>query len=157
MELMYPAYSTPDNPAFPLLIPIVILVELLFGLGFNVLVDWAHQHKIWHVSVSVSLGVAGTLIIATLGFWRFALPFWAAMLILTACFVASGLPMVIGSTRRAIKTSHQRRPLPNAAMRIRDDLVMDVNAKIEQIIAKQMDIAELVHVMHKWIGALKSM
>lgn len=37
---------------FPLIF-LVLLVELLFGLGFNKLVEWAHQHKLWHVSVSV--------------------------------------------------------------------------------------------------------
>lgn len=155
---MSPAYPSPDNPTFSLLIPIVILVELLFGLDFNLLVDWAHRHHIWHVSVSVSLGVAGTLIIATVGFYGVTVPFWADSLLLTACFVGSGLPMVIGSTRRTVqKKDHRRRPLNNGVARIRDDVTMDMNAHIEKIVAREMDLAELVHIMHKWIGALKSM
>lgn len=141
---------------FPLIF-LVLLVELLFGIGFNQLVAWAHRHNLWHVSVSVIFGVAGTLIIPSVALLSVCMPFWQASLIFGVCFVASGIPMIFGSTKRTVKESHHRRPLPNNAMRVRDEVVMDVAAKIEKILAKDMDIAELVHVMHKWIGALKSM
>ena len=149
------------NPTFPLEFPLIfliVLLELLFGIGFNLLVDWAHRHNLWHVSVSVIFGVAGTLSVpAVVLHSQPQMYFWQASMIFGMCFVASGVPMVWGSTRRTVKESHQRRPLPNNAMRVRDEVVMGMASAVEKIVAKEMEIAELVHVIHKWIGALKSL
>ena len=49
----------PLNAGFPLDFPLlflILLLELLFGIGFNQLVEWAHQHNLWHVAVSVICG-----------------------------------------------------------------------------------------------------
>lgn len=145
---------------FPLDFPVLSLMwllQFLFGLLWNGIVGWAHDHKLWHVSVSVIGGVAATVIIPGLFLWNEDFIFWQAALFYLVCFVCSGLPMIYGSTRRTVKESHQRRPLPNNAMRVRDEVVMDIHIAVEKIVAKDMEQAVLVHVMHKWIGALKSL
>lgn len=145
------------NPQLSFEIPLLFLLELLFGIGFNQLVAWVNRHNLWHVSISVVLGVAGTLLIPMIFLAQIELMFWQVALIYFLCFAASGLPMVFGSTRRTVKESHHRRPLPNNAMRVRDDVVMDINVTIEKVVKNEVEIASLVHWMHKWIGALKSM
>lgn len=76
----------------PLEVLIVLLIELLFGIGYNVLVAWAHEHKLMHVSLSVVIGVTGTLLIPA-GFWfDHEMQFWQAGILLTSCFAASGVP-----------------------------------------------------------------
>jgi hypothetical protein len=144
-------------PHFPAEFPLITLIELLFGLGFNLIVDWSQRNNLWHVSVSVVMGVFGTILIPTLMVPNLSLFFWQTSVFYFACFSASGLPMVIGSTKRTVKENHRRRPLPNNAMRVRDEVVMDMNSHIEQIVAKEAEVAELVHVMHQWIGKLKSL
>jgi hypothetical protein len=144
-------------PTLPPAFPIILLMEILFGIGFNALVEWAHHHNLWHVSVSVSAGVALTVTIATVGLWSEPVSFWQAGLIMLLCFSASGVPMIAGSTRRTVKESHQRRPLPNNAMRVRDDVVMELSAAVETVVDGHMDLARLVHLMHQWIGKLRSM
>jgi hypothetical protein len=150
----------PTSAPFPLDIPLlslIVLVELLFGIGFNQLVDWAHQHNLWHVSVSVSIGVAGTLIIPSVALLHLVMPFWQAALVFGACFVASGIPMIVGGTRRTVKENHHRRPLPNYAMHIRDDVVMEISKMLDEVVTESVTIALVVHRWHKIIGRLKSM
>ena len=150
-----------QTPApLPLDIPLlflILLVELLFGIGFNKLVEWAHQHNLWHVSVSVVFGVAGTLVIPSVAFLSVSVPFWQVSLIFGACFVASGIPMIAGGTQRTVKESHHRRPLPNYAMRIRDDVVMEISKMLDEMVNEGVTLALVVHRWHKIIGRLKSM
>lgn len=72
----------------------------LFGLGYNrwVAKREAQGHDRGYLSLIVALGVAVTiagyaLLVASL----------AQALLLLACFVASGTPMIIGSIRRYVK------------------------------------------------------
>ena len=141
---------------FPLIF-LVLLVELLFGLGFNKLVEWAHQHKLWHVSVSVVFGVAGTLVIPSVALLSDSMPFWHASLIFGACFVASGIPMIAGGTRRTVKESHSRRPLPNHAMRVRDEAVMQIKAILDKIVNGGVEVVKVVNDLHEIVGKLKGM
>lgn len=147
---------TPLPLDFPLLF-LVLLVEFIFGLGYNKLVEWAHQHNLWHVSVSVVFGVAGTLIIPSVALLSVCMPFWQASLIFGACFIASGIPMIAGGTQRTVKESHHRRPLPNYAMRIRDDVVMEISKMLDEVVNEGVTLALVVHRWHKIIGRLKSM
>lgn len=145
---------------FPFDIPLlslIVLVELLFGIGFNQLVDWAHRHNLWHVSVSVIFGVAGTLVIPTITLMHVAMHFWQASLVFTVCFVASGIPMIVGGTRRTVKESHHRRPLPNSAMRVRDDVVMQIKSILEKIVNGGVEVVKVVHDLHEIVGKLKSL
>lgn len=149
----------------PLKVAVVLLVEFLFGLGYNALVAWAHEHKLMHVSVSVVVGVSGTLLIPALVWFGNEMPFWMSGILLVGCFAASGVPMIAGSMRRTVtvKDNKKRRPLPNAAMKIRDEAVMELAMMAHEIAdsAKQneltvRDLPDFVNRLHSVIGMLKS-
>lgn len=110
----------------PTEIAVVILTELLFGFGYNQLVAYWTKHNLMHVSWAVVIGVAATLLIPALFWFDTNMPFYATSLLLLACFAASGTPMIAGSMHRTVqeKETKKRRPLGNAAMRIRDEVVM---------------------------------
>lgn len=148
----------------PLEIALVALIEFLFGLGYNAAVAWAHRHRLMHVSHSVVAGVAVTLLIPTLVWFDLSMPFFQAGLLLALCFAASGTPMIVGSMRRSVKDGKKRRPLGNAAMRIRDDAVMELNAMANDIAERSkadmirvQDLPDYVHRLHKLIGSLKTL
>jgi hypothetical protein len=141
---------------FPLL-SLILLLELLFGIGFNQLVDWAHQHSLWHVSVSVVVGVAVTLTLPAVVLAHVQVYFWQASLIFGVCFVASGVPMIVGSTRRTVKESHHRRALPNHAMRVRDEAVMEIKSILDKIVNGGVEVVKVVHDLHEIVGKLKSL
>lgn len=147
----------------PLEIALVFLIELLFGLGYNALVAYAFKHRLMHVSLSVVIGVALTLVIPALFWFDRSMPFWEAGLLLLVCFAGSGVPMIIGSTRRTVKDKKKRRPLGNAALRIRDEVVMDLSTLAYEIADKAKaneltvrDLPDYVNRLHCVIGTLKS-
>jgi hypothetical protein len=148
----------------PTSIAAVLLAESLFGVGYNLLVDWAHENRIWHVSVSVVIGVAVTVLIPTAAWYRADMPFWMAGALFLACFGSSGIWMVIGSTRRSVAKSHKRQGLPRSAAKTRDVIVMDVSALAGEIADRAKagklvagDLPHYVHQLHQVVGALKSM
>lgn len=143
-------------PVSPVEILAVLLIELLFGLGFNRLVEWAQGNKVWDVSLSVVIGVSVTLAIPTAWWLQRDLAFWQVTGLLVACFGASGLPMIIGSTRRTVRESHKRRTWPTAAAQARDDALMELSALADGIAGKQVGDAQAVNRLHQVIGTLKS-
>lgn len=143
----------------------VYLVECLFGIGFNRMVAWAHEHKLWDVSISVVIGVLATLLVPTAAWPTLELRTWQIALLLLGCFAASGAPMMIGSTRRTVaeRESHHRRPWPTAAAQARDDAVMALTTLAEEIAemtrADKINVRHLpdiVNRLHRIIGTLKS-
>lgn len=147
----------------PIEIAIVILVELLFGLGYNALVAYWMTHRIVHVSVSVVIGVTGTLLIPAVVWFDHSFLFWEAGILLVCCFSASGVPMIVGSMRRTVKDQKKRRPIGNTAARIRDEAVMEVNTIINDVTHKaekkeleMTDYVAFVGRLHALIGMLKS-
>ena len=71
---------------------------VLFGTGYNAFVEWAEEHGYTegYTSLLVVAGVAATLAgVAILDF--------KAALLAGAMFVASGLPMIIGSIARYVR------------------------------------------------------
>lgn len=79
---------------------IIIFVALfLFGVGYNFFVAWLERRG-YHEGYVAYLVVAGTLItiLAT-----YSLIGRDAMLLVLACFVASGTPMIVGSCYRHVK------------------------------------------------------
>lgn len=149
----------------PQVILIVLLVEVLFGLAYNELVAWAHQHQLMHVSVSVVFGVAGTVLIPAGTWFDDRMPFWQAGILLMLCFAASGIPMIVGSTRRSVaeKDNKKRRPWPTAALRIRDEAMMELSMMANDIAEKArageltvMDLPSYVNRLHSVIGMLRS-
>lgn len=149
---------------FPTEIALVALAELLFGIGYNALVALAFRHRLLHVSVSVVIGVLGTLLIPALAWFDHTMPFWQSGLLLLACFAASGTPMVLGSMRRTMqKDDKKRRKIGNTAGKIRDEIVMDLNALARDIAEKSkdntimQDLPDYVNRIHGLIGSLKSL
>lgn len=145
-----------NPPVSPAEIAAIIFAEALFGIGFNRLVEWAHLNKLWDVSISVVMGVTVTVLIPTLTWWRVTMDFWLAAALLSACFAASGTPMIIGSMRRTVEESHKRRPWPTAAAQARDNAVMDLTMLADQVANEQLVNAKVVHQLHQVIGTLKS-
>ena len=145
---------------------LVLMVEVLFGVGFNALVAWARTHRLWHVSVSVAVGVAGTMVVPAVMWPSVEVEFWRAGLLLLMCFVGSGVPMIVGSTRRSVdesKDRKKRRPWPNAALQARDAAVMELSSLAHEIAedAKEnriavLDLPDYVNRLHGVIGTLKN-
>lgn len=145
---------------FPLNIPLAILIlilELLFGIGFNELVKWANKHKMWHVSISVVAGVAMTLLFPAVILMQVHVVFWQSSVFYFVCFTASGVPMIVGSTRQTVKENHHRRPLPNHVMKTRDDVVMEISAMLDEIVNNKVEVVSVVHRLHQVKGRLKSL
>ncbi len=149
----------------PLEIALVLLMELLFGLGYNVLVAYWMKHNLMHVSATVVIGVAGTLLIPAASWFDREMPFWLSGILLMLCFTASGVPMIVGSMRRTVreKDNKKRRPWPNAALRVRDDVVMELSSMAHEIADRAKadelrvhDLPDYVNRLHGVIGTLKS-
>lgn len=150
----------------PMEIATVALVELLYGIGYNGLVAILFKHRLLHVSVSVVIGVLGTLLIPALIWFDRSMPFWQSGLLLLVCFSASGTPMVIGSMRRTVvaKDDKKRRRLGNTAGKVRDEIVMELAAMAHEIAERSKqesirvhDLPDIVNRIHGLIGALKSL
>lgn len=150
------------------LFPALFLAEALFGVLYNTAVAHLQNWKLWHVSTSVVVGVAGTLAIATAFLWAVDMPFWLASLVFLGCFAASGTPMVIGSWARTIKErktnqSHKRREWPTGAKQARDAALQDLSALAHDIAsASERGEISLKHLpgyvnrIYQVIGTLKS-
>jgi hypothetical protein len=162
---MLPDAIPTNADIIPLEIAIVLLLELLFGIGYNVLVAYWMKHQMMHVSWTVVIGVTGTLLFPSIIWFDATLAFWQMGVLLGLCFAASGIPMIVGSQNRTVKEkdSKKRRPWPTAALRVRDDVVMELSAMAHEIAekAKQsklsvQDLPDYVNRLHGVIGTLKS-
>lgn len=146
----------------PIEIVLVLLIEFLFGIGYNLLVAWWHRHRFSHVSISVAIGVAGTLVIPLAVWFR---ELWLPVFVLLVCFTASGIPMIVGSMKRTVrrKDDKKRRMWPNEAKKMRDLVIMELVSMAHEI-ADQVkrdeltvrDLPALVNRLHGVIGMLKS-
>jgi hypothetical protein len=112
----------------------LFLAEFTFGLLYAWLIHWISVKKYLQGSTawSVVIGDAATLLIQ----WLFIRDGWNPF-VTFACFAFSGTPMVITYLFRhqmqVEKAKHTRRPWPTAAMRARDDVVMDLSSMIGEI------------------------
>lgn len=148
---------------FPM-VYLLVLVELLFGLAYDQLVKFVHAHGIWHVSVSVIIGVFVTGVIFIAFMFDKVMPAWQFSLIVAACFAGSGLPMVFGSVARDVKDKKKKRPLGKYGAKIRDEVSMELtvmaNEIAEQIKKDQLtvrDLPDLVNRLHQMKSMLKLM
>jgi hypothetical protein len=139
---------------------------VLYGFSYNQIVAYWMKHRLMHVSWAVVIGVTGTLLIPALFWFDHSMPFWQTGFLLLVCFAASGTPMIIGSMTRTVqeKDNKKRRPLGNSAMRIRDEVVMELNVLAADIAecskAKTIslqDLPDYVHRLHRQIGSLKTL
>jgi hypothetical protein len=80
------------------LIMAILLGLVLFGVIYNLLVDFltSHQFAEGFMSILVAFGVFGTLI-------GIAFISWPVALMAFAGFAASGLPMIVGSITRYVR------------------------------------------------------
>lgn len=162
---MNPDLIPTNADMMPIEITLIVLVELLYGFGYNQLVAYWSKHNLMHVSWTVVIGVAGTLLIPALFFFDSIMPFWLSSLFLLACFAASGTPMIAGSMQRTVqeKDNKKRRPWPVAALKARDDAVMELSAMAHEIAGRSkendlhvQDLPDYVNRLHYVIGTLKS-
>ena len=148
---------------FPMMY-MVVLIELVFGIGYDQLVKWAHEHNVWHVAVSVAIGVLVTLLIFFVFFFETKLPGWLFGLSLMVSVVCCGWPRAAGSMNRHFKDNKNKRPLGNAAARVRDFLKMDMQTLADDLAVKAKkneltfaDLADIVNKLHGFIRLLNTM
>jgi hypothetical protein len=86
---------------------------LLFGLAYNHVVAWMERegHTEGYTAFLVCIGVG----ITVLG-WGVMTRRWDDMLLLLGCFVASGVPMVLGSVARYMRARARDRAAERAAL-----------------------------------------
>ncbi len=89
------------KPDFSLILAVYMLL-VLFGVLYNFLI--AHFERKGYLEGYVSLAVAGG---AAFTLAMTALVDWRAALLATGAFVASGLPMILGSIWRHIQAREQ--------------------------------------------------
>ena len=149
----------------PVEIAMVAMIELVYGIGYNALVAVLFRHRLMHVSLSVVIGVLGTLLIPALVWFNRPMPFWQSGLLLLLCFAVSGTPMVIGSMSRTVaKDDKKRRRIGNTAAKIRDGIVLDMHTLAADIAdmskEERLTVSHLPHIVnriHGLIGELKSL
>ena len=109
------------------------LAQLVFGILYAMLIHWLSMNDYLKGSTaySVVVGDAATLFIQ----WLFLPEAWHPF-VTFGSFAFSGLPMVVSYLYRHQKKvllSHKRRPWPTAALKVRDDAVMDITKVIADI------------------------
>lgn len=143
------------NPHISPLITLYI-AQALFGVMYALLIHWlaTNDYLKGQTAYSVVVGDAGTLFIQ----WLFFPNNWAPI-VTFGSFVFSGTPMIVSYLFRHQQRvqSHKRRPLPNNAMRVRDEAIMDVSLMINRIVEKKAEVVDVVHELHQLNGKLKSM
>lgn len=77
----------------------VLLANFIFGVGYNLLIGWLERKR--YLEGYASLAVAGG-VLATIGLTAFIS--WTYALLALGSFFCSGLPMVIGSIGRYMRT-----------------------------------------------------
>lgn len=115
------------NPLLPL-----YLAQSVFGILYAMLIHWlsVNEYLKGSTAYSVVVGDAATLFIQ----WLFLREAWHPF-VTFGSFVFTGLPMIVSYLYRHQKKvlSHRRRPWPTAALRVRDDAVMDISKVIADI------------------------
>lgn len=146
-----------DHSPITPLIPLYI-AQTLFGVTYALLIHWlaVNSYLKGQTAYSVVVGDAMILFIQ----WLFFPHSWEP-LVTFGSFVFSGLPMIVSylvrHQQRVQSQSHKRRPLPNNAMRVRDEAVMDISSMINRIVEKKAEVVDVVHELHQLNGKLKSM
>jgi hypothetical protein len=146
-------------PTFPPVFPLLFCLSFLalFGVGFNAFVGWVNKRRIWPVSFSVVIGVAVTLLVPTVVFGSKQLFVWQSALVYLIGFVASGVPMIAGNVLRETNGTHKVRRLGNHATKVRDEVVFDLNAMMDEIVNGGVAVEKVLWRLHQAIGSLKSL
>lgn len=143
--------SAPISPLVPLYI-----AQLLFGVLYAWFIHWVSVNKYWPggTAWSVVIGNTATLLIQ----WLFLGDTWSPLETFGS-FAFSGTPMIVTYLFRHQQRvlSHKRRQLGNTAMRVRDEVVMDLARMTHEIVDERASVASVVHRLHMAIGVLKSL
>lgn len=136
------------------LIPLYI-TQLLFGILYAILIHWlaVNDYLQGSTAYSVVVGDAVTLFIQ----WIFFPETWSPQ-VTFGCFVFSGIPMIVTYLFRHQQKvlSHKRRPWPTAALKARDEAIMELAKMTHEIVEEKATVASVVHRLHQVIGTLKS-
>lgn len=131
------------------------IAQALFGVLYSILIHWlsVNDYLQGSTAYSVVVGDAATLAIQ----WLFFPENWSPW-VTFCCFVFSGTPMVISYLIRHQQkvNSHKRRPWPTAALKARDEAIMELSKMTHEIVDEKATVASVVHRLHMVIGTLKS-
>lgn len=120
------------SQAFPILS--LYLAETIFGLLYATLIHWmgVKGYLKGQTAWSVVIGDGATLFIQ----WLFFRESWNPFVTLGS-FACSGIPMIVTYLYRhqmmIEKAKHNRRPWPTAALKARDEALMDITKMIRDI------------------------
>ena len=121
-----------NSQEFPLLS--LYLAETIFGLLYATLIHWGGMQG-WlkgQTAWSVVVGDGVTLFIQ----WLFFRESWNPF-VTFGSFVCSGIPMIVTYLYRHYlleeKKKHTRRPWPTAALRAREEALMELSLMIDEI------------------------
>jgi len=150
--------ASANSPVFPIQsLVLMSLILFTFSLGFNVLVKWKNEKRLWPVSLDVAFGVAVTVAVPTMFFLNFEVPFWKAALVYALAFASSGPVMIVGNVHRDVKDNHKARKLGNTARKVRDHVCMDLNKMADEIVNEGVAVEKVVHRLHQASGSLRSL
>lgn len=135
----------PFPPVMEILV--IVLVELIFGIGYNRFFEWARIPAAY----AVVFGVAATIGLPMVFWWDANLWGWQWTLVMLASFSGSGAPMVWGFIHRKNANSHKAREWPNRARQARDAALMDL-----KMLAGRLEKGEDVNKVYEIIGILRS-
>lgn len=140
---------SPTSPLLPL-----YLSQTVWGLLYAIFIHWmsVNHYGKGGTAFSVAVGVGVTLFIQ----WLY-LPV-AHTSVTFGSFACSGFWMTISYMYRyeKRKKSHKARRLPNRAMKLKDDVCIDLNMIAEKLSARDENASE-VHELHLAIRTLMSM
>lgn len=90
---------------------IAFIILLIFGIGYNILVERFQKRSQRYTAELVAGGVIVT--VTTSGFFIG----WNAAGVVLLLFVASGLPMIIGSWLRSVRDDEEAKKIQRESMR----------------------------------------
>ncbi len=131
------------------------IAQFLFGCLYAWLIHWlsVNEYLEGSTAYSVVVGDAATMFIQ----WLFLPVTWHPM-VTFGSFVCSGTPMIVTYLFRHEQKvlSHKRRPWPTAALKARDEAIMELAKMAYEIVDEKASVASVVHRLHIVIGTLKS-
>lgn len=122
-----------NGPHVSPLLPL-FFAEIIFGLLYAVLIHWMGMkgYLKGQTAWSVVVGDGVTLFVE----WLFFRESWNPFVTL-GCFACTGVPMIVTYLYRhqlqIERARHTRRPWPTAALKARDDAVMEISLVIQEI------------------------
>lgn len=141
--------ASPVSPLLPL-----YLSQSVFGILYASLIHWISVKEYLKGSTAYQVVFGDAMVLFIL--WLFFRENWNPLVVF-ACFVFAGAPMVITYLFRHEVQTHKRKMITGAAARIRDDVVCTLAKLMAEIDKRELSEAHLMYQLHKVIGALNAM